>query len=79
MYKVEYKEEVKLGIIITTEQPTFKKLIAWIKNHLIGYYPITTCSIKIERVHPSGASEIIADGNGQEVLDLIRVADYGLD
>ena len=79
MYKLEYKENVNLGIIIKTEQATFKKLIAWIKEHLIGYYPLATCNIKIERVHPSKASEIIINGNGQEILDLIKIADEGID
>ena len=78
MYKVEFKD-YQNGVIIKTEQKTFKKLVAWIKEHIIGYYSITNCNIKIERIHPSGASEILADGDGQEILDLIKVADYGLD
>lgn len=78
MYKLRLEENTE-GVIIETRQKTFKKLIAWIKEKIIHYYSLTTCNIKIERVHPSGASEIIADGNGQEILDLIKVADEGMD
>lgn len=79
MYKVEFKDYEK-GIMIETEQKTFKKLVAWAKDHIInGDYTLAMCAVKIERVHPSGASEIIADGNGQEILDLIKVADEGTD
>ncbi len=78
MYKLTFEENNE-GIIIETEQKTFRKLTAWIKENVIHYYPITNCKVKIERVHPSGASEIIANGNGQELLDLIKIADEGMD
>ena len=78
MYKLKFEENNE-GIIIKTEQKTFRKLIAWIKENIIHYYPISNCKVKIERVHSSGASEIIADGNGLEILDLIKIADEGMD
>ena len=79
MYKVEFKDYEK-GIMIETEQKTFKKLVAWAKDHIInGDYTLAMCAVKVERIHPSGASETIVDGNGQEILDLIKVADEGMD
>ena len=79
MYKVDFKD-YENGIMIETKQKTFKKLVAWMKDHIInGNYTLAMCAVKIERIHPSGASEIIADRNGQEILDLIKVADEGMD
>ena len=79
MYKVEFKD-YQNGVIIKTEQKTFKKLVVWTKDHIInGDYTLSMCKVKIERVHPSGASEIVADGDGQEILDLIKIADEGID
>lgn len=77
MYKVEFKD-YENGVIIKTEQKTFKKLIEWTKDHIInGDYTLSMCKVKIERVHPSGARDIIADGDARELLDIIKVADGG--
>lgn len=77
-YKLTFIEN-KLGIKIETEKKTFSKLIDFIKEYLLDNgYEIATCTINIVRIDRYGTVTTLADGSGGELLDLVRVADFGL-
>lgn len=77
-YKL-YFEDTENGIIVESEQKTFKKLIKCIKEYLIENYNMASSILRIIRVNRYGTEEILVDGSGLEVFDLIRLADEGID
>lgn len=69
------------GIMIETKRKTFNQLIDFIKESILDNddLTITTSTIKIERIDKYNTITTLTNGDGKELLDLIRVADYGLD
>lgn len=77
-YKL-YFEDTENGVIVENEQKTFKKLIKCIKEYLIENYNMASSILRIIRVNRYGTEEVLVDGSGLEVFDLIRLADEGID
>jgi len=71
----------EIGIIIETKRKTFNQLIDFIKESILDNdnLTITTSTVKIERIDRYNTITTLVDGSGKELLDLMRVADYGLD